>query len=365
MKIALINNASSNSGIGKYAFNIFREYRKMGETADMIYLRCRDEKLNVNEDRIDVVESPFKFAGMSLNLILYFSKKLPEGYDVYHYTNQILSILCNLRHPSIITCHDLIPLELKEYVRYDLVQYVFSRLTTRYMKYAERIITNSEYSKKRIIKHLKISEGKIDVIYYGIDHDVFKLRDKLKTRENLGLPKNKKIILNVGSEEPRKNVLTLFKALYKLNKSNPNVLLIRIGEKNRQVKALTDHLGLNNKIIYTGPMPNRDVALFYSSADLYVSPSYYEGFGLTPLESMASGCPVICGDIAASREIIGDAGILVNPFDVSALAGKMREVLINSALREALIKRGLKRAKMFTWHKAAKKMLKVYEEITR
>jgi glycosyltransferase involved in cell wall biosynthesis len=117
---------------------------------------------------------------------------------------------------------------------------------------------------------------------------------------------------------------------------------------------------LQNDVIFTGYISDEDLPALYNAADLFVYPSIFEGFGLPPLEAMACGTPVITSNTSSLPEVVGNAGIMVDPYDVDRLADAMYEVLSNVGLREDMIKRGLEKAKMFSWDKCARETLKVF-----
>jgi glycosyltransferase involved in cell wall biosynthesis len=122
-------------------------------------------------------------------------------------------------------------------------------------------------------------------------------------------------------------------------------------------------LNLQEDVIFTGYVPKEDLVKFYNLADLFVYPSLYEGFGLPPLEAMACGCPVITSNTSSLPEVVGDAGIMVNPYDVNELVKVMYEVLTNEGLKKELSKKGLERAKLFDWKKTAEETWKAYEMV--
>ncbi|MGB9880037.1 MAG: glycosyltransferase family 4 protein, partial [Anaerolineae bacterium] len=118
-----------------------------------------------------------------------------------------------------------------------------------------------------------------------------------------------------------------------------------------------------DRVVFTGYVPDEDLPALYSGADLFVFPSLYEGFGLPPLEAMACGTPVVCSKASSLPEVVGDAALMVDPYDVEALAEAMHRVLSDAVLREELRGKGLARAQQFTWEKAARETLAVYEEV--
>jgi glycosyltransferase involved in cell wall biosynthesis len=122
-------------------------------------------------------------------------------------------------------------------------------------------------------------------------------------------------------------------------------------------------LGLQEQVTFTGYVPDEDLPALYNAAELFVFPSLYEGFGLPVLEAMACGAPVVTSNTSSLPEVAGDAAILVDPYDVNAIAQAMRQVLEDPALAEALRQKGLERAKLFTWEKTARQTIAVYEKV--
>jgi glycosyltransferase involved in cell wall biosynthesis len=355
MKSALITNFPPYTGAGRYAFNLFTHLKDM---TDVDLLFCNGDESSAEVKRIDGHNFPlFK---KTLNAYFCYPKKIPQNYDIYHISNQFLSRTLKFRTPSILTILDLIPLTRKELPF--LVRYL-QKKALKYAVNARRIISISEYTKNDIIRLLNIPADKIEVIYIGVDSCLFKKQNNTEARKRLKLPTDKKIILHVGSEEPRKNVASLVKAFYKLQKKKQDILLIRVGEKRKQIENLIDTLGIRDKVIRYTNLREDKLSLVYNAADLFIFPSFYEGFGFPPLEAMACGVPVITSNRTSLPEIVGDAGIMIDPDDTETLADKMYEVLRNEVLRNDMIKKGLKRSKMFSWEICAKKTLKVYNEV--
>ncbi|MEM3833362.1 MAG: glycosyltransferase family 1 protein [Thermoprotei archaeon] len=361
MQILLICDLPPSSGVGRYTSSIFLEMRKNSVHADLLWLYSKT---------ITTLFSPLRRHALMpilheiLNAIWKYwhthlaSIKL-NNYTTYHLTNPSISILSKRLRPSIITVHDLI--SFLPQVRGSPTDTLL-RLGMRDIKHANLIICVSESTKNDLLRFINIDPRKLKVVYYGVDHDLFKPRDKLEAKRRLRLPLDKPIILNVGSEEPRKNVPTLLKAFKKLLSDIPNALLVRVGERTAGVERLVRALELSDKVLYRRASPS-EVAFYYNAADLLVHTSYYEGFGNPPLEAMSSGCPVIAGNRTSIPEVVGDAGILLGPFDVEGFAYWMREVLTNEDLRFKLSQKGLERSMNFSWEKCARETLEVYREV--
>jgi glycosyltransferase involved in cell wall biosynthesis len=289
---------------------------------------------------------------------------------VYHVAHHLLPphFILTLK-PVIVSVHDVMPLALgcNDLVYNPMeikgrLAYLLMKINIKFSVYADIIICASNHTMQDLLHFFNVSKAKVKVIYYGLDHKTFRPRNKKLIRRRLGLPLNRPIVLNVGSELQRKNVKTLIKAFSTLLKDIPDALLIRIGDKSRYIQSLLASLNLKNKVLYFKVNP-REVAYFYNAADVFVFPSYYEGFGLPPLEAMGSGCPVIASNRTSIPEVIGNAGILLEPFDIEGFSYWMREILTDENFKVKLSKKGYKRSLNFSWEKAAKETLEVYKKV--
>jgi glycosyltransferase involved in cell wall biosynthesis len=246
------------------------------------------------------------------------------------------------------------------------VYHTFVRESIKSVKYADVIITPSHYTKKELVALLQINPRKIRVVPHGIRHDLFKPRDKTLARKNVGLPLNKKIVLHVGSENPRKNIPTLIKAFAKLQKDgNRNTILLRVGETRANTHKLISAYHLDESVLEFGLRDQSDLCYLYNAADVLVFPSLYEGFGLPLIEAMASGCPVIAADRTALPEVLGDAGILCDPLNSDELADAMKRLLGDEELRQRCSRKGLKRATMYSWERVVKETVQIFKESTK
>jgi len=291
-------------------------------------------------------------------------KKNIKEANVKHITYQDLGYLLNSikLEKSIITCHDLIPWV------YDKNRSSFWKNNLNGLKKADRIITVSEFSKREIIKYLNYPKENIHIVYPAVDHKAYKKMDIVNTLNKGNITKNENIILYVGSEEPRQNLDLLISAFKKLKMTLPDVKLLKIGNphlygaREKLLKQI-DYLGLQKDVIFLDFVEEKELPLRYNSADLMVYPCSYAGFGLPPLEAMACGTPVITSNTTSLPEVVGDAGIMVNPSDINELADNMYEVITNDGLSKDMAKKGLKRAKLFNWDESAQKTLQIYEEM--
>ena len=370
MKVGIITDALNRtylSGIGVYTYNLILHLQKIINHKNREIILIDYKKHNYfNDIENFIVKNPF---GKNpylwyLYLEIYFQIKNDTSLDIIHNVRQVPTLF-KFKQKYVITVHDITPLLFPYQYRKEV--YLINKLMLpRTLRMADKIISVSYHTKRDLIKYLKIPKDKIEVIYHGVDEDYKPLPEKevemIKKKYNITTP----FILYVGSLKPLKNIPTLIKAYYKLRKQGLEYKLVITGKKRwkyREIFKLINKLNLQKDVIFTGYVPREDLPALYNAADLFVSPSLYEGFGLPPLEAMACGTPVITSNTSSLPEVVGDAGIMVDPYDVDGLAKAMYEVLTNDGLREELRKRGLKRAKLFNWKKCAEEHLKVYEEV--
>jgi glycosyltransferase involved in cell wall biosynthesis len=188
------------------------------------------------------------------------------------------------------------------------------------------------------------------------------VRDRLRRRFGLNEP----YILYVGALTLRKNIARALEAFAELNSSHPGLCFVLAGPstwKKTPIASLLERLGITERVLLTGPLTDDDLPALYNGADLFVFPSLYEGFGLPPLEAMACGTPVVTSNASSLPEVVGDAAITVDPYDVDALSGAMRRVLTDPCLRDEMRQKGLARASGFTWERTARETVSVYRQV--
>ncbi|GAH72875.1 unnamed protein product, partial [marine sediment metagenome] len=231
---------------------------------------------------------------------------------------------------------------------------------------ANQIIAVSESTKSDLLNYLKIPESKISVIYNGVNHNVFK---PYRVRPYHVRLHYRQYILYVGSERRRKNLGRLFESFAALRQEFPELKLVKVGGPGRSERFRRDtlktlsRLGITEDVIFVDHISEKDLAYYYSSATLLAYPSLYEGFGLPPLEAMACGCPVVTSNTSSLPEVVGEAGIMVNPYDTRSLVQAMRQVLTDSELRDSMVRKGLEQSKKFSWESTAKLTLQVYNKV--
>jgi glycosyltransferase involved in cell wall biosynthesis len=279
--------------------------------------------------------------------------------SLYHETNY--TPFCFDQGPTIITLCDLSFVRHPEWHPKDRVKH-FEKFCLKKLSQVEAIITISEFSRREILNLLNIDPTKIHVTPLGIDQSFHPGRDRFE-----GLPDQ--YILFLGNLEPRKNLPRLITAYQSLSRNLrerfPLVIAGAPGWHTHELKKALRLFQKGERPILTGYVSQGVLPDLYRGASLFVYPSLYEGFGLPVLEAMASGVPIITSDSTSLPEVVGDAGVLVNPCDVDHLKEAMMELLKNEKGRQEMAEKGIARAKLFSWEKCARQTLSVYEEVLR
>jgi glycosyltransferase involved in cell wall biosynthesis len=235
---------------------------------------------------------------------------------------------------------------------------------------AAKVITLSESSKRDLIERFRVPPDKITITPCGADETMRRVEDSqviadVLRRYKIAPP----FILSVGLLQPRKNLPRVVEAFALLRQRHSELThrLVIAGRIGWGIEPLTQRirqLQLENAVHFAGYIADEDLPALYSAADLFVYPSLYEGFGIPPLEAMACGTPVVTANVSSLPEVVGDAALTVNPLEVEEISTAMERVLTDATLRQTLSKRGLERAKEFTWERMARLTVEVYQSMT-
>ncbi len=241
---------------------------------------------------------------------------------------------------------------------------------------ANIIIANTENTKRDICKYLRITDDRVVIIPEGVDTDIFRPLKKIETAKMTKTLRNYSVknpyVLFVSTLFPYKNASTLIRAFAKMvsNKSLNRYILVVVGADSnghlKELQNLASCLGIEERVNFVGHISDRStIRYFYAGADLFAYPSRYETFGLTVLEAMACGTPVVASNATSLPEVVGDAGILVDPLNVEAMANALTDVLTKRVLRQEMCERGLNRTKQFSWQETVRKTIDVYEQAVK
>jgi glycosyltransferase involved in cell wall biosynthesis len=358
-----------HTGVGRYTSNLSRSILKTSSKNDY-YLytpgrvgktaRSNIEGTDFEKPAVSIQNNTLRILWEQMVLPMYSRK---DRLDLFHYTDHALSLLFR-KCPIIITVHDIAYLRLPNLLNTSRKVYKKNILQISIRK-AKIIIADSYATKEDIIEYFGIREEKIRVIHLGVESRFRPINNVEDFRLKNNLPS--KMILNVGTLEPRKNVVSLIKAFRKLREMGfEDVKLVIAGNKGwlyQEIFKEVGQSGLKQEILFLGVVRDKDLPLLYNCADIFVYPSLYEGFGLPPLEAMACGVPVITSNTSSLPEVIGDAGIMVDPTDINSLCESMYILLKDKELWNRMRNMGLERSKLFSWDNTAEKILKVYDEV--
>ncbi len=266
----------------------------------------------------------------------------------------------------IIVVHDLVAFMFPRSHAKKAV--IIERLTLHWaLKKALKVFVVSDNTQNDLIKifhYPKPLMVKISCAPHALYKEEIKPGESQKVRQKFHLPE--KFILGVGTLEPRKNFSALIKAFVILKRKFPEYKLVIVGKKGwkyQDIERSVREFDLEKDVIFTGYMSDEDLHHTYNLAEVFVFPSLYEGFGIPPLEAMASGCPVISSNAASLPEVVGDAGLLIDPNSSHKIADAVASLIENPQLRNTLLEKGFHRSRNFSWEESARKVLEEFDAV--
>lgn len=272
--------------------------------------------------------------------------------------------------PVVVTCHDLVNFYCKNNLQGSVELPFISRgmwlHAIKGMKYADRVVAVSSVTAKDTTQILDIEPARISVIPNAVEAIFQPLpKEQAKSfRQKHGISPETVCLLNVGSNHPRKNLSTILKVIEILRQQGLSVHLWKVSaDFTDEQKAFIQTQGLENHVSYLGKPDKSILVQIYNAADILIAPSLHEGFGITLLEAMACGIPVITSKVSAMPEVVGDAGVLVDPTDCQAIADAVCHLQNNPVYYQELVNKGLVRSQSFTWEKTAEQIAEIYEKV--
>lgn len=284
--------------------------------------------------------------------------------DLWHFTNYFVT---PTKRPYVVTIYDMVHHYFPETVHGENLKRLRKYLPSA-LEHAAHIIAISEATKRSYVEVMGIPEEKITVTLLAADsefNEPASAQSRQAVRAKYALPES--YLLAVGNLEPRKNLKTLLHAYAQL-KPDERIPLVVVGGQGwlfDETKALIGTLGLESEVIFTGYADREELPALYQEATAFVYPTLYEGFGIPPLEAMASGTPVLSSNAASLPEVVGDAAITFDPTDQQAMTEALRRVLSDTALRQQLADAGQRQAAKFSWEETARQTKKVYSDALR
>lgn len=368
-----LQNDSQRRGIGTYTRALIQTLLLIDGENEYVFFAFRNralpdlckqvQKNNVKISRLTWRKKRFVWLSGQV-LFPYAAKK--ERLDVFYSPEYIVPVAGRVK--KVITVHDFINREYDFYRRKSVwLRKAYLRLKDFTLAYADRIIAVSEYTKNRIKEITGIKDERIKVIYEAAEAVYAPQSDKnmfLALREKYKV--NREFLLYVGAIDHHKNIEGLIRAFSRIKVQDAG--LVMIGVKNDPgyfdfILKLIEKLGIKSRVYLLGHIPQEDLAGFYNIAAGVVSLSFCEGFGLPALEAMACAKAVIAAGNTSMAEIVGDCGILVDPYNLEEITAAMDRVLVDEDLRKSLAEKGFRRSSEFSWEKAARQMMGVWREL--
>jgi len=359
-KISILNDFPPNVGVTNYTYNIYLNLKYHNINVDFYQFLADENYKNIPVDIMIRKGIDFKIKyNILLNELLHLNTKALKNID-----SDII----------IFSCYTLSPL-IRHYkdrktimIAYDLYSFYYrgkSKFldwrTKRHYKLqlsTDLIIADSNYTKNDLIKWLDVPSSRIKVVYPAINENIF-YPGKGNMRTKLGLSEDDFILLNVAYDTPNKNIETVLKVL---NKLPENFKLIRVGKNLSSLKLIKD-LNLDKRVILLEDIDSKILGDIYRSSDLLLYPSYFEGFGIPVAEAMASGIPVIASNRTSLPEVVGEAGIIIDPFDIDQIVDKIMFIFKNTREYNSLRDKGLLQAKKFSFENQYSSLNEILNEI--
>jgi glycosyltransferase involved in cell wall biosynthesis len=366
MRVAIDARKLHDFGIGTYIRNLLRHLARIDQSSEFLLLTTEADlgiAASLGPNFRTVLEPSGNYSiAEQVHIPWLLWKEKP---DVYHATHYVLppAVPC----PAVVTIHDCIHLRFPEYLP-SRFAYAYARASIWAAAHrASHILTVSEASKEDILHYVHVPPERITVTYNALDEQFGAApgaEDIELVRERYQL--HHPFVLYVGNIKPHKNLVRLIDAFAGLRRDGfPDLTLLIIGDEISKLPALRHAVHshkLHKHVRFLGFLSDHTLAALYRLASVFVFPSLYEGFGLPPLEAMASGTPVVTSNVSSMPEVAGDAAVLVDPHDTVDIKDGMKRVLTDAALRESLVRKGLERARHFSWETSVRQTLAVYHE---
>ena len=356
-----------DTGIGRYVRNLLEQLLRQDQEHQYTVLLPPGAELpwdvDAAGDRVRPVREEAR--NYSARETLYLPLRLwrlgPALVHDPHYTVPLIA-----RWRTVVTIQDVIHLRFPEY-RKSLPANLYAQVMFRRAVTSDRIIVSSESTRSDLIALLNANPDRIRVTPFAAD-PVFRPLTDLTTARRIvaGYGLTTEFFLNVGMSKPHKNLIRLLEAFAALLQGGWAGKLALVGPPDlgqTDIPRRISQLGVEERVVLVGQVPDRDLLAFYNLATAVVLPSLYEGFGLTALEGMACGAPVIASDTSSIPEVVGEAAVLVPPKDVGALTRALHTVISDGELRMRLAAGGPRQASRFSWERTARQTLAVYDEL--
>lgn len=369
MRIGIDARKLHDFGIGTYIRNLLHQLARIDQATEYVLL-CREQDMGIarqlGPNFRSVIETALPYSVREQISVPIALRR--EHVDLFHAPHYVLPLLVHCR--SVVTIHDCIHLIFPQYLPGRLAHAYARASLWIAARRAERILTVSEASKSDILRCFNVPADKIIVTYNAIDdHFLAEPTDEDFTRTRERYQLTHPFVLYVGTIKPHKNLERLIEAFDRVCRQGfDHLRLVIIGDQISKLQGLRRAVHrhkLHKRVRFLGFVPPETLAVLYRLASVFAFPSLYEGFGLPPLEAMASGTPVLSSNVSSLPEVLGDAALLVDPYSPEAIADGLVQLLTDEALRQTLRARGLAKARQYSWADSVRRVHEVYHEVMR
>jgi hypothetical protein len=362
-------------GLGRYTQEVVDNVIALDKENEYVIFLSKENFSEFKEtERVKKVLTPVRWYTLAEQIIMPFYI-WREKLDLMHFPHFNVPIFTPVKF--VVTIHDLILTKFPTIRATTLSPFFYRIKNVAYkiviqsaIKRARMIIAVSQFTKDDIISQFKINPKKIKVTYEGVASFLLARKEKNIFNDKkvlLGYNINKPFLLYVGNAYPHKNLEGLIKVFSSLREKNGDLLLVLVGKQDyfySRVEEFTKkYWPKTSPIIFPGFVPDEELAILFKNAIAYIFPSFYEGFGLPPIEAMAHGCPVVSSNKSSLPEILGEAAIYFNPEDEKEMSWQIERIINDRKLRQDLVEKGYEQIKKYSWERCAKETVEVYREI--
>lgn len=360
---------AKRTGVQRAAFNLIRTLVEIDRENQYLIFTGRGQvgRPEWNYPNVQVVESDLREGESFLNHVWeqFWLPILAHRHkvDLLHSPANVAPLF--YRGTSVVHIHDLCFVVNPHWYSFTF-RTVYNFIIPRLARRSSRVITCSNNSKNDLLHFCRLAADKVSLVYWAVDDIFLKRATDASNASQIEAKNLGEFILYVGSLEPRKNINTLIKSYVQLRRNNPNLnpkLVLIGGESPLFADVQLRVKDYAKDIVFKGFIDDETLRAFYSKAALVAYPSLYEGFGLPPLEAMASGTPVITSDGSSIPEVVGEAAFMIDPRSVEQLTNAMVRLLTDKDLRQKLVARGRVQVERFNWYRVARNTLAVYYEV--
>lgn len=347
------------TGVQRYALEVIKAFDQLIEE-NIISAQNYEFTLIVPSQ----VSTDLSFKHIQLKKVGLFNGQLWEQLTLPFFTfDGLLINLCNtapiIKANQVVTIHDASASANKE--NYSYAFRTWYQILHRILPFrVKQIFTDSEFSKNELMHYYPIQAQQIEVIHLGLDH-LWELEEDSSILKKNQL-QNKKYILGVSSLNPNKNFKALIEAFALIG--DKEIKMVIVGNKDNPIYNDTG-LQQSNRIQFLGYVTDEQLKSLYKHAKMFVFPSFYEGFGLPPVEAMLFGCPVIASNVASLPEVLEDAALYCDPSNSASIVEKIDELILNESLANELIQKGFEQSAKYNWSNCARKLFQITEEVIK